>query len=176
MFDTQAQHIPAGQSLASPGNSEDINQILEAIYSIDYVVIILSFLFFFIAGYLIYAALFAAIGSAVDSEADTQQFMFPITVPLVLAMVIGISFVINNPDGQVAYWMSLIPFTSPIIMMIRIPFGVDIVTELIPSVILLILGFLATTWLAAKIYRTGILMYGKKVTYKELWKWVKYNN
>ena len=100
--------------------------------------------------------------------------MLPITIPLILSLIVGISFVINNPDGQVAYWMSLIPFTSPIVMMIRIPFGVDILTELIPSVILLILGFLATTWLAAKIYRTGILMYGKKVSYKELWKWARY--
>jgi len=156
------------------GDSESLAQLLDVLYSINYGIIISMFLFYFVGGYLLYAALFAAIGSAVDSEADTQQFMMPITVPLILSLVIGLSFVLNNPDGQVAYWLSLIPFTSPIIMMIRIPFGVDIMTELIPSMLLLIAGFLLTTWLAAKIYRTGILMYGKRVNYKELWKWISY--
>ena len=110
----------------------------------------------------------------VDNEADTQQFMMPVTVPLIFSIVVGLSFVLNNPDGSVAYWLSLFPLTSPIIMMIRVPFGVNIYTDLIPSMALLVIGFLATTWIAAKIYRTGILMYGKKVTYKELWKWLTY--
>jgi ABC-2 type transport system permease protein len=154
--------------------TKDTNKIFEAIYSIDYIKIILSFLFFFIGGYLLYAALFAAIGSAVDSEADTQQFMLPITIPLIFAIVMS-QFVINNPDGPVSFWLSIIPLTSPIIMMIRIPFGVPNF-DLALSIILLILGFIATTWLAAKIYHTGILMYGKKVNYKELWKWLKYKN
>lgn len=160
--------------LSNLGSDEGIAQVMEMFSSINYTIIIGSFIFFFIGGYLLYAALFAAIGSAVDNEADTQQFMLPVTIPLILSMVIGMSFVLNNPDGSVAYWLSLIPFTSPIIMMVRIPFGVDIYTELIPSMALLVLGFLATTWLAAKIYRTGILMYGKKVNYKELWKWLTY--
>jgi ABC-2 type transport system permease protein len=133
---------------------------------------IAAFLFYFLGGYLLYAALFAAIGSAVDNEADTQQFMLPVTIPLILSFV-SAQYVINNPDGPAAFWLSIIPFTSPIIMMIRIPFGVSTM-ELVLSASLLILGFLGTTWLAAKIYRTGILMYGKKVDYRELWKWITY--
>jgi ABC-2 type transport system permease protein len=162
------------QGLDALGSNENIGQIIEVFFSINYGVIIFTFLFFFIGGYLLYAALFAAIGSAVDNEADTQQFMLPVTIPLVFSIIIGLSFVLNNPDGSVAYWLSLIPLTSPIIMMIRVPFGVNIYTDLIPSMILLVLGFLATTWIAAKIYRTGILMYGKKISYKELWKWLTY--
>ena len=131
-----------------------------------------SFLFFFIFGYLMYAALFAAIGGAVDSESDTQQFMLPITIPLILAIVMA-QYVIQDPEGQVSFWMSVFPLTSPVIMMIRIPFGVPI-WEVTISMVFLLLGFLGTTWLAAKIYRTGILMYGKKVSYKELWKWIRY--
>ena len=130
------------------------------------------FLFFFIGGYLLYAPLFAAVGSAVDNEADTQQFVLPITVPLILSIIMA-QFIINNPDGPVAYWMSIIPFTSPIVMMIRIPFNPPMI-DVIISCSLLIIGFIASTWFAAKIYRTGILMYGKKPTYKELWKWLRY--
>jgi ABC-2 type transport system permease protein len=175
LFPSDAMGMPDTQKgLESLSADENFSQILDVFFSINYFVIIGTFLFFFVGGYLLYAALFAAIGSAVDNEADTQQFMLPVTIPLVFSIVIGLSFVLNNPDGSVAYWLSLIPFTSPIIMMIRVPFGVNIYTELIPSMLLLILGFLATTWVAAKIYRTGILMYGKKVTYKELWKWLTY--
>ncbi len=170
---------PDSQEMQNKNNAvdiknADINSALKAFNSIDFGVIISSFLFFFVGGYLLYAALFAAIGSAVDSEADTQQFMMPITIPLILAIVMS-QFIINNPDGPVAFWFSIIPFTSPIIMMIRIPFGVPYF-DLILSIVLLIIGFLITTWLAAKIYRTGILMYGKKVNYKELWKWIKYKS
>lgn len=147
-------------------------QIIEAISSINYAVMVGSFLFFFLAGYLLYAALFAAIGSAVDSEADTQQFMLPVTIPLILSIVMA-QFVISNPDGPVAFWFSIIPLTSPVIMMVRIPFGVPF-WELILSMSLLVATFLAATWMAAKIYRTGILMYGKKVNYVELWKWLRY--
>ncbi len=155
-------------------NNEKINKVFEAIFSIDYATIIFSFLFFFLFGYLLYAALFAAIGSAVDSEADTQQFMLPITIPLIFSIVMS-QAIIQNPDGPLAFWLSIIPLTSPIIMMIRIPFGVP-AFELILSMVLLILGFIGTTWMAAKIYRTGILMYGKKVNYKELWKWLWYKS
>jgi ABC-2 type transport system permease protein len=129
-------------------------------------------LFYFLGGYLLYAALLAAIGSAVDSEADTQQFMMPVTIPLIFSFVVA-QTVIENPDGAMAFWLSIFPLTSPIIMMVRIPFGVD-AWELILSMVLLILGFVGTTWMAGKIYRTGILMYGKKVNYKELWKWLFY--
>ncbi len=145
-------------------------QLLEGLSAINFPVMIVSFIFFFLGGYLLYAALFAAIGSAVDNEADTQQFMLPVTVPLLLAIIMS-NLVISNPDGPVAFWLSIIPLTSPVIMMVRIPFGVPYM-ELMLSGGLLIIGFMATTWLAARIYRTGILMYGKKVNYRELWKWI----
>lgn len=131
-----------------------------------------AFLFYFLGGYLLYSSLFAAVGSAVDQEADTQQFMLPITIPLVLSFIM-MQFIIDNPDGSLAYWFSMIPLTSPIIMMVRIPFGVPS-GELLLSMGILVAGFIFTTWIAAKIYRTGILMYGKKVSYKELWKWLTY--
>jgi ABC-2 type transport system permease protein len=148
-------------------------RILEGIMSINYGLIIGAFLFFFLGGYLLYAALFAAIGSAVDNETDSQQFMFPVTVPLILAMVM-VSTILKNPNGDIAFWFSIIPLTSPIVMMMRIPFGVS-EWEVALSAGLLIAGFIGTTWLAAKIYRTGILMYGKKVNYAELWRWLKYD-
>lgn len=175
--------IPGQELMNAPGvaeqeleedNSETVSQMLEAIYSINFGVMIFSFIFFFLGGYLIYAALFAAIGSAVDNETDTQQFMLPITIPLIFSILMA-QFITTNPDGPVAFWLSIIPFTSPIIMMIRIPFGVPYF-DLTLSVVLLILGFIGTTWLASKIYRTGILMYGKKISYKELWKWLRYKN
>ena len=153
---------------------EQSNEVVTAIESIDFPVMIGMFLFFFLFGYLLYAALFAAVGSAVDSEADTQQFMLPLTVPLILSIVIA-QYVIQEPQGPVAFWFSIIPFTSPVIMIIRIPFGVPYY-QIILSMTLLVAGFLGATWLAAKIYRTGILMYGKKISYRELWKWLKYRN
>jgi ABC-2 type transport system permease protein len=130
-------------------------------------------LFYFLGGYLIYSALFAAVGSAVDNEADSQQFMLPITMPIIFSFVMA-QVVINNPESPMSFWLSMIPFTSPIIMMVRIPFGVPY-WELALSMVLLILGFIGTTWVAGRIYRTGILMYGKKVSYKELWKWLRYH-
>ena len=119
-----------------------------------------------------YSALFAAVGSAVDAEADTQQFILPITIPLILSFIL-IQPIMENPDGALAFWMSIIPFTSPVIMMVRLPFGVEN-WELALSVGVLISSFVLTTWFAGKIYRTGILMYGKKASYKELWKWLTY--
>ena len=134
--------------------------------------IFVSFIFYFLAGYLMYSSLFAAVGSAVDAEADTQQFVLPITIPLILAFIL-IQPIMENPDGPLAFWMSIIPFTSPVIMMVRLPFGVAN-WELALSMGVLILSFILTTYLAGKIYRTGILMYGKKTSYKELWKWLSY--
>jgi ABC-2 type transport system permease protein len=134
--------------------------------------IFVSFIFYFLAGYLMYSSLFAAVGSAVDAEADTQQFVLPITIPLILAFIL-IQPIMENPDGPLAFWMSIIPFTSPVIMMVRLPFGVAN-WELALSMGVLILSFVLTTYLAGKIYRTGILMYGKKTSYKELWKWLSY--
>ncbi|MGA2823205.1 MAG: ABC transporter permease [Bacteroidales bacterium] len=153
---------------------EQSNEVINAIESIDFPVMIVMFLFFFLFGYLLYAALFAAVGSAVDSEADTQQFMLPLTLPLVFAIIMA-QYVIQEPNGTWAFWLSMIPFTSPVIMMIRIPFGVPYY-QIVLSMTILVAGFLGATWLAAKIYRTGILMYGKKVSYRELWKWLKYRN
>jgi ABC-2 type transport system permease protein len=148
-------------------------QIMESINQINIPLMIFAFVFYFLGGYLLYAALFAAIGSAVDNEADTQQFMLPITVPMIFSLIMA-QVVMSNPSGALAFWLSIIPFTSPIIMMVRIPFGIP-EWHLWLSAGLLILGFLGTTWLAAKIYRTGILMYGKKISYKEIWKWLRYS-
>jgi len=156
-----------------PDVSNPLQLVNDGIASLPILQIFVSFLFYFIGGYLLYGALLAAIGSAVDSEADTQQFMLPITIPLIFSFVVA-QTVVENPDGSMAFWLSLCPLTSPIIMMVRIPFGGVAAWELILSMVLLILGFLGTTWIAAKIYRTGILMYGKKITYKELWKWLFY--
>jgi len=155
-----------------PQNMDQFSGIFNSIKSINFGVIIGSFIFFFLGGYLLYGSLFAAVGSAVDNEADTQQFMFPITIPLILGIFVMIN-AINTPDSPIAFWFSMIPFTSPIVMMVRIPFGVPY-WELALSMVLLVLTFLATTWMAGRIYRTGILMYGKKVNYKELWKWIRY--
>lgn len=140
--------------------------------TIDFPVMIISFLFYFIGGYLLYASLFAAIGSAVDNETDTQQFMMPVTIPLIVAIMVMMN-AIRNPDGAIAFWFSIIPFTSPVVMMGRIPFGVPY-WQIALSIVLLIGTFLFTTWMSGRIYRTGILMYGKKVNYKELWKWIRY--
>jgi len=135
--------------------------------------IVFGFIAYFLGGYLLYGALFGAVGAAVDDQTDTQQFMFPITMPLILSYVVGFSVILRNPDGPVAFWMSMIPFTSPVAMVIRLPFGVPM-WQLALSIGLLILGFVGTVWVAARIYRVGILMYGKKVTYKELSKWMFY--
>ncbi len=132
------------------------------------------FVFYFLGGYLLYAALFGAVGAAVDAETDAQQFMMPITMPLILSFIIAQTAVINNPNGPVAVWMSLIPFTSPIVMTMRIPFGGVPAWQLALSMTLLVLGFVGTTWLAGRIYRVGILLYGKKPTFKELGKWLFY--
>jgi len=153
--------------------SHPYQDVIEGVESIPFFQIIVAFLFYFLGGYLLYGALLAAVGSAVDSEADTQQFMLPITIPLIFSFVVA-QTVMDNPDGAMAFWLSIVPFTSPVIMMVRIPFGGVETWELLLSMFLLILGFLGTTWVAAKIYRTGILMYGKKITYQELWKWLFY--
>ncbi len=160
------------QEMLPEMNNEAVIKVFEVVEAINFPVIIGSFLFYFLGGYLLYAAFFAAIGSAVDNEADTQQFMLPVSIPLILGLVVS-NFIVNNPEGSLAFWLSIIPFTSPVVMMVRIPFGVPY-GELLLSMVLLIAGFLFTTWIAAKIYRTGILMYGKKPSYKELWKWLKY--
>ncbi len=153
-------------------NNENVMQVVNIAHSIDFGTIIPCFLIFFILGYLLYATLYAAVGSLVDNNTDSQQFTLPITVPLMVA-IISSFYIINNPDGVLSVVLSMIPFTSPISMMVRIPFGVPI-WQIVISIILLIGTFILMTWIAAKIYRTGILMYGKKLTYKEIFKWLKY--
>jgi len=155
-------------------SSPQIQGIMMSLHSVNFGMWIPLFLFFFIGGYLLYGSMFAAIGAAVDNETDTQQFMLPITIPLILAFVFAQS-IIENPSGQLAFWLSEIPFTSPIVMMVRVGFQVP-AWEIILSAILLILTFLTTVWLASKIYRIGILSYGKKVTYSDLWKWIRTKN
>ena len=150
----------------SPINSLEIFNNLP-IYSL-----VFGFVFYFIAGYFLYGSLFASVGAAVDHETDSQQFMLPLTLPLILSFIM-IQPIIDNPHGDLAYWFSMIPFTSPIIMMVRIPFGVPIF-ELALSMTILVIGIVSSIWLSSKIYRVGILMYGKKPSYKEVWKWIKY--
>lgn len=140
--------------------------------STNWILIIGGFLFYFLGGYILYSALFAAIGSAIDQETETQQFMLPVTAPLILSIVV-MGSIITNPHSGVAVWFSIIPFTSPIAMMARLPFGIPI-WQLIVSMILLVASIFGTVWLAGRIYRIGLLMYGKKVTYKELGKWLFY--
>ena len=148
--------------------------ILASLGNINLPLVLGSFLFYFLFGYLLYAAMFAVIGSAVDNETDTQQFMFPVMLPLILGIYVMIA-AIQNPDGPLPFWFSMIPFTSPVVMMVRIPFGVP-AWQILLSGSLLVITFIGMTWAAGKIYRTGILMYGKKVSYKELWKWLRYSN
>ncbi|HEX8378475.1 MAG TPA: ABC transporter permease [Pedobacter sp.] len=147
--------------------------VLGALQTIPLGFILTTFLIYFLGGYLLYSALFAAVGSAVDNETETQQFMFPITLPLLFTYIMAFSFIVNNPNSTLSFWLSMIPFTSPIAMMVRIPFGVPD-WQLYLSVSLLIAGFILTTWVAARIYRVGILMYGKKTSYRELVKWFMY--
>ena len=153
-------------------DNEAVQDVLNVVHSIDFGTIIVSFIVFFLLGYLLYATMFAAIGSLVDNNTDSQQFLLPVTVPLLIAFFSAI-YIVNNPDGSLAVWLSMIPFTSPIVMMVRIPFGIPI-WQVVVSALLLAGAFVGMTWVAAKIYRTGILMYGKKPTYKEIFKWLKY--
>ncbi|RED44977.1 ABC transporter permease [Seonamhaeicola aphaedonensis] len=145
----------------------------QALSNMPLINLIVAFVFFFVVGYLLYSSLYAAIGAAVDNETDTQQFMLPILMPLILAVYIGIFTVIEDPHGTVSTVFSYIPFTSPVVMLMRIPFGVPIWQQVL-SLLILIGTFMLTVWFAAKIYRVGILMYGKKPSYKELLKWIKY--
>ncbi len=153
-------------------DNEAVQDVLNVVHSIDFGTIIVSFIVFFLLGYLLYATMFAAIGSLVDNNTDSQQFTLPVTVPLIIAIISAV-YIVNDPDSSLAVWMSMIPFTSPVVMMVRIPFGVPI-WQVVVSAILLAGTFVGMTWVAAKVYRTGILMYGKKPTYKEIFKWLKY--
>ena len=152
--------------------ANNIQLILAEIKNLPILTMFFSFIFYFLGGYLIYNSIYAAIGAAVDSETDTQQFMMPVIMPLMIAIYVGFS-IIENPHGPIAVGFSLFPLTSPIVMLIRIPFGVPW-WQIVLSMALLLVTFVGIVWFAAKIYRVGILMYGKKPSYKELYKWLKY--
>lgn len=161
------------QQSVDGGAQQLVQDVMVEINNLPIVNLIIMFILFFVGGYLLYASLYASVGAAVDSETDTQQFMMPILMPLILAVYVGLFTVIDNPHGTVSQIFSYIPFTSPVVMLMRIPFGVPLWQQLI-SVVLLFLTFFGTVWFASKIYRVGILMYGKKPTYKEIFKWLKY--
>ena len=173
-----AQEIMAQSQMAAqastPEQVDKIQEVLSMLGSVNFPLIIGCFIFFFIGGYLIYSSLFAAVGAAVDATEDAQQFMMPIMMPIILSMFVMMSAV-KNPEGATAFWFSMIPFTSPIVMMARIPFGVP-AWQLALSMLLLVITFVGMVWAAGKIYRTGILMYGKKASWKELAKWLTYRS
>jgi ABC-2 type transport system permease protein len=171
-----AQDIMAQAQIANqaPEQLDKMQDILGMLGSVNFPLIIGCFVFFFIGGYLLYSSLFAAVGSAVDAQEDAQQFMLPIMLPIVLAIMVMAS-AIKNPEGGIAFWFSIIPFTSPVVMMARIPFGVP-AWQLGLSMLVLIISFVGMVWVAGKIYRTGILMYGKKTSWKELGKWLTYRS
>lgn len=165
--------VDMAQMTQMTSQEEGMGAVLSTLRDIDYGTMIFAFIIYFALGYLLYASFFAAIGSAVENEADTNQLQMPVTVPLLLAFFIAL-YAFNAPDSPIVWWGSMIPFTSPIVMLARIPFGVP-VWELALSIGLLALTFAACGWLSAKIYKIGILMFGKKTTFKDLWKWLKQN-
>ncbi|MFO7851586.1 MAG: ABC transporter permease [Bacteroidota bacterium] len=160
------------QNIELSAQEEEFAKIYANLMNVNWPIIIVSFFFYFMFGYLLYASVFAAIGSAVDTDSDTQQFMFPIMLPIILALFVAIG-TMENPESSLSFWFSMIPFTSPIVMMARLPFEVP-TWEVVVSVAILVATFVGFVYLSAKIYRIGILMYGKKVTYKEMWKWIRY--
>jgi len=173
-IDTSSQMTPEQmEMMKEAGANFKIEMALSIVKQLPLTTIILSFFLYFIGGFLLYSSLYAAIGAAVDNETDTQQFVMLIMMPLILAMYIGMVVVINDPHGGIATTFSMIPFTSPIVMMMRIPLGAPL-WQIITSLVLLLLTFLGMIWFAAKIYRVGILMYGKKPNFKDLYKWLKY--
>ena len=175
MMDVQSAKVSPEQMEVIKQTATDKGEmIVQEIFRLPLVKMFFLFIFYFLGGYMLYSSLFAAVGAAVDNETDTQQFMMPIMLPLILAVYVGFATVINDPHGPVSVVFSYIPFTSPIVMLMRIPFGVAW-WEIAISMLLLILTFIVIVWVAAKIYRVGILMYGKKATYKDLWKWIRYN-
>ncbi len=176
MIDAAAA-MQSGMPVNVDMSSVNLDQIamINKLTDVSYLTTLLGgFILYFIGGYLLYAAMFAAVGSAVDNEKDTQNLQLPITIPLLLGMFVMIN-VMNDPHTSMAFWFSIIPFTSPVVMMARLPYGVP-GWELALSIVLLYLTFIGTVWLAGKIYRVGIFMYGKKPTFKELYKWSKYKS
>ncbi|WP_028890149.1 ABC transporter permease [Tenacibaculum ovolyticum] len=176
MVEMQTSKVPAEQmdAMKQAASGGKLEQIMKEVLNLPLFKIFCLFIFYFLGGYMLYSSLFAAVGAAVDNETDTQQFMMPIMLPLMLGIYVGFFTVINDPHGPISVIFSYIPFTSPIVMLMRIPFGVAW-WEIALSMLLLVITFMFMVWFAAKIYRVGILMYGKKPTYKDLWKWIRYN-
>jgi len=171
---TEEQQSPvAARSAEMNPDMAEFSKLFDSAMNQPWGLIIFSFVFYFITGYLLYASIFAAIGSAVDNETETQQFMLPVTIPIILALMVAMG-TMQNPESSLSFWCSLIPLTSPIVMIARIPFGVPS-WQIAVSMILMVITFIAFVWMAAKIYRTGILMYGKKTSWKEMWKWLRYS-
>lgn len=172
MNDNGAAQAQIAKAQSNPGLS-NLNQAFDSAANQPWLLIIVCFIFYFITGYLLYSSIFAAIGSAVDNETETQQFMLPVTIPLIFALMVAMG-TMSNPESPLSFWFSLIPLTSPVVMMARIPFGVP-AWQLMASMAIMLLTFWGFVWMAAKIYRTGILMYGKKSSWKEMWKWLRYS-
>jgi len=170
-----AEKTNENKLLKEAAEKSPLGNIQKSIANLDVTKIVSIFTFFFLGGYLFYSAFYAAIGAAVDNETETQQFMFPVMMPLLLGYSLSLSVVTNDPYGSMAFWLSIIPFTSPIAMMVRLPYGVPD-WQLVLSMGLLIIGFIGTVWVASRIYRVGILMYGKKTSLKEMIKWFTYKN
>jgi ABC-2 type transport system permease protein len=170
---TDLFQAPSGEQPIDQPTLDDVelSGLMRDIQDVDFVLILGVFLFYFVGGFMLYGAMFAAIGAAVDSETDTQQFMLPVTIPLVISIIVMMN-AITNPEGQVAFWFSLIPFTSPIVMMARIGYGIPI-QQFFLSAFILIVTILLFIWISGRIYRTGILLYGKKITYRDMFKWIK---
>lgn len=167
---SQMAGMDAGQLAGMTGSSE-LGVIISSLSNMHLGTILVCFLIFFVLGYMLYASLFAAIGSAVENEGDSSQLQMPVTVPLMIAFFVAL-YAFKAPESTLVFWCSLIPFTSPIVMLARLPYGVP-AWELVLSIVLLALTFALCAWLSAKIYKVGILMFGKKTTWKDLWKWVK---
>ena len=173
-IDPSAIQSQPQELLSETSNSQQIiKDVLVEINNLPISNLIIMFIFFFIGGYLLYSSLYAAIGAAVDNETDTQQFILPILMPLILGIYVGFFTVMDNPHGIVSQVFSYIPLTSPVVMLMRIPFGVPLWQQIL-SLVILFATFIATVWFASKIYRVGILMYGKKASYREIIKWLKY--
>lgn len=168
----QAQNVGGVAMAGGATINPDMLDFAQTLSGINFTQIAVCLILYFIGGYIIYASLFAAIGSAVDNETDSNQFLMPITLIILFAFYVGL-FSAEDPEGSMAWWCSMIPFTSPIVMMVRIPFGVAL-WELILSFVILFASAFGMTWIASRIYRVGILLYGKKPSYKELFKWIKY--
>lgn len=168
----ESQQAMGQAQVAAAGSENQMAEILESLTNLNIPLIIFGFLFYFLGGYLLYSSLMGAIGAAVDNDEDSQQMVFPVTFPLILSIILLVS-ISRNPEGPIAFWASIVPFTSPICMLARLPFSPP-AWEIVLSMVLLVLTTIGAIWAGAKIYRTGILMYGKKVTLKELIKWLTY--